>query len=125
MADHVPSYLTTHTIQGDELVYGLNREVQDLARGVEPGQRQGKILAKQPGLSVVLVAMAVGNKLGAHATPGSTTVQVLTGDVTFRAGDDTARLRTGELVSLAPEVLHDAEAHEPSVLLVTVAAAVS
>lgn len=86
---------------------------------------RGKILAKQPALSVVLVAMGTGNALRSHATAGSMTLQVLSGDVTFRAGDDTTRLRTGEFVSLAPEIAHDAEAHEPSVLLVTVAAAIS
>lgn len=123
MTDHTPAYLTTHTVSGDELVYALKKEADELAAAVQPGERRGKSLAKQAGLSVVLVAMGQGNQLGSHATAGATTVQLLSGEVTFHAGEDTKTLREGELVSLAPGVQHDAEAHQVSVLLVTVAAA--
>lgn len=120
MSDHTPAYLTTHIIAGDQLVYGLAHEDRELAAKVDGAGRQGKLLAKQPGLSVVLVAMGRGNRLGEHATPGATTIQVLRGKVTLHAAGEATTLGQGEFASLGPGVSHDAEALEPSALLVTV-----
>jgi quercetin dioxygenase-like cupin family protein len=66
------------------------------------------------------MAMEAGNTLDEHSASGTVTVQVLRGEVTFGAGEETHRLHAGQLIAFAPGVRHRAEAHEEAPLLLTI-----
>ncbi|HEY7043420.1 MAG TPA: cupin domain-containing protein [Nocardioidaceae bacterium] len=71
------------------------------------------------GLRQTLLALDAGSKLGEHKSPGDASLHCLQGQVTVHAGEASIELRQGDLLALPPQ-RHDVEAHEPSVLLLTV-----
>jgi quercetin dioxygenase-like cupin family protein len=79
-----------------------------------------KVLARQPGLTVGLMALRAGMRLPDHAAPGPLTIHVVRGSVTLRVGEDALALAAGSLVALPARQRHDVEAHQDSALLLTV-----
>jgi quercetin dioxygenase-like cupin family protein len=71
-------------------------------------------------LRQTLVALAAGQAMGEHQSPGDASVLCLQGHVLLRAGELEAELGPGGLVAVPPQ-RHDLKALEPSVLLLTVA----
>jgi quercetin dioxygenase-like cupin family protein len=71
-------------------------------------------------LRQTLVALAAGQAMGEHKSPGDASVLCLQGHVLLRAGELEAELGPGGLVAVPPQ-RHDLKALEPSVLLLTVA----
>lgn len=71
-------------------------------------------------LRQTVIALRGGQSLNEHENPGEATVQVLRGRVTLRSGADSWDGRTGDLI-VVPESRHALEAHEDSVILLTVA----
>jgi quercetin dioxygenase-like cupin family protein len=70
-------------------------------------------------LRQTLIALLAGHRLDEHESPGEATLQVLSGRVRLVAGDTSRDAETGELVPIPP-VRHSLEAHEDSVVLLTV-----
>jgi quercetin dioxygenase-like cupin family protein len=85
--------------------------------------RNAITLAKEPALRVVLMLLGKGTKISEHQAAGPLTFHVLSGSVTFRAGDRGERLGSGELIVLQSAVAHEAEALEESACLLTLAGA--
>ncbi len=77
-----------------------------------------KVLANEPGYRMVLLCLRAGQSVPEHSTSGKVTVYAVRGHITFYEGDIPCELRTAEVVSVDPGVLHRLEAHEDSVLLV-------
>jgi len=75
-------------------------------------------------LRQTLVALAAGQALAEHDSPGESTLQVLRGRVRLTAGDEAWEGASGELVIL-PRTRHALEASEDSVVLLTVAKSAS
>jgi len=71
-------------------------------------------------LRQTLLALTEGTSLGEHDGPGEGTVQVLSGRVRLRAGEDEWDGRDGDLIVL-PTARHDLRALKDSVVLLTVA----
>jgi len=71
-------------------------------------------------LRQTLMALAAGQVMGEHKSPGDASVLCLQGRVVIRAGESQVDLAAGDLVAVPPQ-RHDVEALEPSVLLLTVA----
>ena len=71
-------------------------------------------------MTVVMVAIAAGQVMGEHKSPGDASVLCLRGRVLLRAGESQVQLGPGDLVAVPPQ-RHDVEALAPSVLLLTVA----
>jgi quercetin dioxygenase-like cupin family protein len=71
-------------------------------------------------LRQTLMALAAGQAMGEHKSPGDASVLCLQGRVLLRAGELQAELGPGDLVAVPPQ-RHDIQALEPSVLLLTVA----
>jgi quercetin dioxygenase-like cupin family protein len=87
----------------------------------ERNGRNGVTLVKTPGLRVVLEALRAGSELAEHQAPGPITVQVLEGEVRFHTGEDTFRLRQGEVLALPASRRHAVEAVRDSAFLITIA----
>jgi quercetin dioxygenase-like cupin family protein len=86
-----------------------------------PGRgRQSETLAREGGVSVVLMVMEAGDALKEHSAPGVVTVHLLSGHVALTAGGEAMEMRPGELALLQGGVGHDLRAEEPSVVLLTV-----
>lgn len=73
-------------------------------------------------LRQTLVALASGQELAEHNSPGEATLQVVRGRVRLVAGDDTWDGATGDHVTIPP-VRHALEALEDSAVLLTVSVA--
>ncbi len=73
-------------------------------------------------LRQTLIALAGGQKLDEHESPGEATLQVLRGHVRLSAGGDSADAATGEMLVI-PDERHALEAIHDSVVLLTVAKA--
>ena len=87
--------------------------------------RNAITLTQEPGLRLVLMLLSKGTKIPAHHAVGPLTLHVLSGSVTFRTGDRTSRIGSGELIALGPALEHDVEALEESAFLLTLAAPTS
>jgi quercetin dioxygenase-like cupin family protein len=71
-------------------------------------------------LRQTLIALAAGQQLEEHESPGEATLQVLAGRVRLRAGESSWEAATGELL-VVPDARHALEALEASAVLLTVA----
>jgi quercetin dioxygenase-like cupin family protein len=63
-----------------------------------------------------------GTRISEHQAAGPLTFHVLSGSVTFRAGERAEQLRAGELIVLESAIAHEVEALEESACLLTLAA---
>ncbi len=70
-------------------------------------------------LEVMRVVLPPGKSMKEHQTPGEATVQCIEGVVEFANEGAVQQLRAGDLVHLAPRMLHALTAVEPASLLVT------
>ena len=70
-------------------------------------------------LRQTLIALAAGQGLDEHESPGEATLQVLQGRVALVAGDARAEGETGDLLPI-PDERHSLEALEDAVVLLTV-----
>jgi quercetin dioxygenase-like cupin family protein len=107
---------TLHVFAHTEYAQTLREEPEYEANG-----RNGTTLVKTPALRVVLEVLRRGAELGEHRAPGPITVQVLQGEIRFHTGEDTFRVREGELLALPAERPHAVEAMRDSALLITIA----
>jgi quercetin dioxygenase-like cupin family protein len=71
-------------------------------------------------LRQTLVALAAGQVMAEHKSPGDASLLCLQGRVQLRAGGSNTELGPGDFVGVPPQ-RHDVAAVEPSVLLLSVA----
>ena len=83
--------------------------------------RRAEILVKTDTLRVVLITMLKGSKLHDHTAPGPITIHVLKGKMNVSIEGGAQVLSEGELVSMAPGVMHAVEAEEGGAFLLTIA----
>jgi quercetin dioxygenase-like cupin family protein len=83
--------------------------------------RNAVTLVKEPALRVVLMLLGKGTKISEHQAAGPLTFLLLTGSVTFRAGERADRLEPGGLAVLESAFPHAVEALEESVCVLTLA----
>ncbi len=86
-----------------------------------PGsQRKTENIARESGVSLILMAMKEGDVLEEHTAPGVVIVQVLRGGIRLQAGSSGTDMGPGQIVMLQPNVPHRHEATAESVVLLTV-----
>ena len=107
-----------HVFALGEYARMLREEPEYLANG-----RDGITLVKSPELRVVLEVLKRGSELAEHRAPGPITVQVLEGAIRFHTGEDTFRIRQGEVLALPAGRPHSVEAVQDSAFLITIAPA--
>ena len=86
-----------------------------------PGHRRAsESLAREAGVSVVMMVLESGDSLPDHSAAGVVAVQLLDGRVTLTAGEESADLEARQMVLFQPGVHHSVSAAERSVILLTV-----
>jgi quercetin dioxygenase-like cupin family protein len=86
-----------------------------------PGHtRQSKNIAREGGVSLLMMAMEAGDMLREHSAPGVVAVQVLRGRTAIACEGKTVDVGEGELILFQTGVRHDLRAKEQSVVLLTV-----
>jgi quercetin dioxygenase-like cupin family protein len=83
--------------------------------------RDGVTLVKTGGLRVVLEVLRGGAEIAEHRAPGPITLQMLEGEVRFHTGEQTFRVRAGEVMALPAGRPHAVEAVRDSAFLMTIA----
>ncbi|ABG04773.1 hypothetical protein Rxyl_1814 [Rubrobacter xylanophilus DSM 9941] len=77
------------------------------------------VLAHEPSLKLALTAIAAGRRTGQRKVAGASTLQVLEGEVRFRAGEERYELSAGGTLVLRGGVSYDAEAISDAAFLHT------
>ncbi len=83
------------------------------------GHRQLAIVRHGP-VTVILFTFEVNGQMKEHGAEGAVTIQVLAGRMQVVVQDEPHDLRAGQLLALAPGLLHSLSALEPSEMLLTV-----
>lgn len=100
----------------------LNAEIKALLE--EPGSGQHghrqKALFHHGPATLALYAFEAGSKLPNHVVDGSVIIQVLQGRLVVATENARHELSAGDLLRLAPGVVHDVEAVDQSQMLLTV-----
>jgi quercetin dioxygenase-like cupin family protein len=105
-----------HVFSWEQYTHALREEPE-----YERNGRNGVTLVKTLGLRLVLEVLRRGAELAEHRAPGSITVQVLAGELRFHTGEDTFRIREGEILALPPSRPHAVEAVRDAAFLLTIA----
>ena len=79
-----------------------------------------RTLLPGPGSRVMLLCLTSGQVIPEHSAKGSITVQALSGRATFFSGDTPFNMSGGALLRLAAGQRHRVEAHDDSILVVTI-----
>ena len=85
------------------------------------GKRDGITLVKYPHLRVVLVALRKGAKMREHKLKGPISLFVVQGRINVEAGSAAYTVKKKGLVTLRKAILHDVQADQDSVFLLTIA----
>jgi quercetin dioxygenase-like cupin family protein len=78
-------------------------------------------LVKDDALNILLMVLKKGARLAEHRTRGPIAVQVLSGSVRFSTASKDAQLSSGSIAALDRDIVHELEALEESVVLLTTA----
>jgi quercetin dioxygenase-like cupin family protein len=76
-------------------------------------------IARTNSIEVIRMVLPKGRKVPQHHAPGEITVQCLKGHVTFSVEGSPLELHAADWLFLLPNQQHELEAHEDSVVLVT------
>jgi quercetin dioxygenase-like cupin family protein len=102
--------------------FDLTAEVHRLhAETTWQNGQNARTLLKYDDLRVVLTAIKANERIPEHKVEGRVSIHVLSGHVRVRAEGRTFSLRSGGLLALDQEVVHDVEAIEDSAMLLTIA----
>lgn len=85
------------------------------------GDRTAITLFKSDSMRVVLIALHAGAEMKTHTAPGIISVQVLSGNISFRTEQRNAELSEGQMLTLHKGVPHSVFANEVSTFLLTLA----
>ena len=85
-----------------------------------PAHHTASTLMKQPGMRVVALALEQGARIPSHRAEAEITVQVLSGRLVFRVGEEERVLGRGQLIGLSRGLEHALIALEPTELLLTI-----
>lgn len=97
------------------------REQAERAAGGSPGRSATTVYGGHERiLRQTVVALAGGELMDEHKSPGEATLYVMRGRLRLKAGTDSWEGRAGDLIVI-PDARHSVEAIEDSVFLLTVA----
>lgn len=101
-----------HTLDTHKALRALRAE----ASAGTNGHRQITLLHEGP-VRLVLFAFDAGGRMPEHKAPGWVTIQVVRGELRVRTAEQQHTLGEGQILALAPGMLHDVEAHQEADML--------
>lgn len=87
----------------------------------QTSDRNSQTVFKTDTLRIVLLALHAGAELKTHTAPGTISVQVLAGQLTFHTAGQTAALGQGQLLTLHAGIPHSVRAVSEAAFLLTLA----
>lgn len=117
------SYLRTHRLSGQMLVFNLRDEDERLmvkARASRTG-RAAKTIVKEGRLRVTGIALRKEAVLQRHQVEGDCTIQVVSGQFVLQGDVGSVQLLAGDVIAIRRSVVHSAMATSDCMLLLTVA----
>lgn len=110
------NYPATRAVHHLDLEAASNRLREEL-----PGtNRRTESLARESGVSIIMMAMEAGDALKEHSANGVVAVQVMHGHATLETEEGKVELYPGEMALFQPNVRHNVRAEEQSTVLLTV-----
>jgi quercetin dioxygenase-like cupin family protein len=108
-------------LSGDVLCFHLadEREIVRDSPLLEHNGRNARTLLKEGPLRVTLMMLAPGGQIPTHHAAGAITLQVLDGDIQFRALGKDHRLVSGDIVVADAEVEHEVASENGGTFLLT------
>jgi quercetin dioxygenase-like cupin family protein len=100
--------------------HDLEAAADELTGKLPGNRRQTKSLARESGVSVIIMAMEAGDVLDQHSADGVVTIQLLRGHATLMADGQPLDVRPEQLVMMEPGLKHNLQAEEQSVVMLTV-----
>lgn len=85
------------------------------------GRREPRVLFSTPQCRAVVLDLRAGERLGDHGVHERAVLQVVSGDVVVRCGDQDAACGAGTLITFAPDERHGVEAASDARLLLLLA----
>lgn len=73
-----------------------------------------RVVVNNPLIRVVYFAFDTGELLTDHSSPRAVVVQVFSGSIRFRYADEESTMGPGDVIYLAPGMVHSLVAEEPS-----------
>ena len=118
-ANHMSSM--TRILDGAVLVHHLTQD----ERMIDPELlakhgRSGRTLVKDGPLRLTMMGLAPGGVLPSHSASGPVTIHVLEGEVVFTALERDYPLAPGDVLVIAPDVMHSARSTHGGLFLLTV-----
>ena len=98
----------------------LEAAADELLEQLPGNRRKSESLAREAGVSLVMMALEEGDALNEHAADGVVTVQLLRGRTTLTAEGETVTLQPRQMALFQPGIRHSVRADERSVILLTV-----
>ena len=109
-------------LSGDLLRFDLEEERARVfdATLLERHGRNARTLVKEGPLRVTLITVRAGGHIAPHRAEGPISVQVIHGDIAFRAEEREHRLTAGDLLVLKPGVTHEVRSDGGGTFLLTI-----
>jgi quercetin dioxygenase-like cupin family protein len=85
-----------------------------------PSGIHSRTLFKKKDFRVVLICMEAAAAIREHHADGTSSVQVLKGDIRYKTQEQVYDLKTGSLLTLGASIKHDVEAIGESAFLLTI-----
>lgn len=119
---HAAGHSNDQGIMVDSLVqFDLQQEIASAAQKKPwPAGIHAKTLFKKRDFRAVLIIMEPGAKMSEHHADGTISVQVIQGQIQFRAPEKTLTLNAGNLLMLDASIKHDVEAQNDAAFLLTI-----
>jgi quercetin dioxygenase-like cupin family protein len=117
----VPGSSEDVKVTGDFAEFDLLREIADSERQ-KPWSAgiHARILTKRPDFRVILISMESAARLKEHHVDGTSSVQVLKGQIRYSTGRQSYDLQTGSLIILGASIAHEVESMDESAFLLTI-----
>jgi quercetin dioxygenase-like cupin family protein len=107
---------------GSEHLIDLVSEVKALRAEPHDGKNSHRQITvfHSGSLRIVLFAFEAGGSLPAHHAPGFVVIHTIRGAVSVKTQNENHNLTAGQILTLAPEIVHDVTASEEADILLTV-----